>query len=62
MSSDLQSLQPAANLFVLTSCCPVAKQIKRQKRESKGETSHVQERGEVPSQTYWTVVKRFMPW
>ena len=62
ISSHLQSLRPAANLLVLSSCCPVAREVQRQKRESEGETSHAQEREEVPSQTYWTVVKRWMPW
>ena len=59
ISSDLRSLRPAANL---SSRCPVAKEMNRQKRESEGETSHAQETEEVPSQTYWTVVKRLMPW
>ena len=58
----LQSLRPAANILVLTSRCPVARELERQRRQTEGESSNSQQREEVPSQSYWTVVKRWVPW
>ena len=59
---SFQSLRTAANLRVLSDRCPVAKEMERQKRQAHGETSQAEERQEVPSQSYWTVVKRWVPW
>ena len=55
----LESIRKEANLLVLRSHCPIAKEIQRQERE--GDTSK-EEECEVPSQTYWTVVKKWLPW
>ena len=46
----------------MSSRCPVAREIERQTRGIEGETSDTEEREEVPSQTYWMTVKRWVPW
>jgi hypothetical protein len=56
----LQSIRAKVNVLVLTSCCPVAREMAKQRRKREGETNEREER-EVPSQTYWTVVKKWMP-
>ena len=56
----VESLRKKANVLVLASRCPIAKEMERQKREREGESS--QQQPEVPSQSYWTVVKNLLPW
>ena len=56
----VESLRKKANVLVLASRCPIAKEMERQKREGEGESSQLQP--EVPSQSYWTVVKKLLPW
>lgn len=56
----LKSIRDEANVLVLRSRCPIAREMEKQRRERDGETS--EEKEEVPSQSYWTVVKKWMPW
>jgi hypothetical protein len=56
--SHLQSIRARVNVLVLTSRCPIAREMAKQRRKREGETNE----REVPSQTYWTVVKKWMLW
>jgi hypothetical protein len=59
--SHLQSIRARVNVLVPTSRCPIAREMAKQRRKREGETNEREER-EVPSQTYWTVVKKWMLW
>ena len=52
---DLEKLRKLANVLVLRSRCPVAKELNTQEK-------NVEKDEEVPSQTYWTTIKNWRPW
>ena len=55
--TELEKLRKIANVFVLPSRCPVAKQIAGGKSAENDE-----EVEDVPSGSYWTTIKSWRPW
>lgn len=60
---QVQSARKLISVLVLSSRCPINKAIQQLERSERGEeVNQERDEAEVPSQTYWTTIKKWRPW
>ena len=57
---EVQNVRNIINVLVLMSRCPVTKALRDLERSERGEEPVSEP--EVPSQSYWTTIKKWRPW